>query len=113
MGCGRPWDALACTYLMWDAPLLFAIVIMPMFGVVSLKSALLREKDVLILLGGVARSTLRRWESVGLFPRRVVLSRSPDGRAGRIAWRRDEVLAWLESRPRGGEAPVEPNGRDA
>jgi len=89
---------------MWDAPLLFAIVIVPIFGMVNLKPALLRERDVLVLLGKPARSTLRRWEERGDFPRRIVLSRGSDGTPVRVAWRADEVLGWIESRERAGGA---------
>ena len=57
----------------------------------------LREKDVLRLLP-IRRSTLRRWEARGQFPRRRELGPRC------VGWRSDEIDAWLESRPqRGGQ----------
>lgn len=45
-------------------------------------------------LTGLSKSTIYRLESKDLFPRRIKLS------ARATAWRADEVLAWLDSRPR-------------
>ncbi len=44
-------------------------------------------------LASISRTTLNRWEAAGRFPRRV--ARSPRN----VAWRLDEVRAWLELGP--------------
>ena len=43
-------------------------------------------------LTGLSPSTVARLEAQGLFPRRVTLS------PGRVGWRRDEILAWRDTR---------------
>ena len=55
---------------------------------------LLREQGVRNVLGGVGRTTLWRWIREGRFPKPVRLG------ANCVAWRSDEVEAWLASRPR-------------
>lgn len=56
---------------------------------------LLRLPEVLKICG-TSKSTLYRLEQENRFPRRVVLCEQ--GRS--VAWREDEVLAWIASRPR-------------
>lgn len=46
------------------------------------------------MLGGIGNATLRRWVREGNFPKPIKLG------ANCVAWRLDEVDAWLESRPR-------------
>jgi predicted DNA-binding transcriptional regulator AlpA len=48
-----------------------------------------------MLAGGISDSTRRR---IPDFPRPVVLSRTRSGRPCRIAFVREEVLAWCEAR---------------
>ncbi len=55
--------------------------------------SLLRLKAV-IELTGLCRSNVYRLEAVGSFPARVKLSERAS------AWRREEIVAWIESRPR-------------
>ena len=57
-----------------------------------MEQALLREPDVRAMLG-VSRATLWRWRKDGGFPspRKI----GPNS----IAWRREDVAAWLESCP--------------
>jgi prophage regulatory protein len=55
--------------------------------------SLLRLKAV-IELTGLCRSNVYRLEAEGTFPARVRLSERAS------AWRREEVVAWIESRPR-------------
>lgn len=45
-------------------------------------------------LGNIGNSTLRRWVREGHFPKPIKLG------ANCVAWRLDEVDAWLEARPR-------------
>lgn len=52
----------------------------------------LREKPLLNKVLPVARSTLWDWVASGLFPEPVRLS------PGAVAWRREDVLAWVNSR---------------
>ena len=54
-----------------------------------IRAAMLRKK-----LGNIGNSTLRRWVREGHFPKPIKLG------ANCVAWRRDEVDAWLASRPR-------------
>ncbi len=49
-------------------------------------------------LSGLSRSTIYRLEAGGTFPTRVKLSERA------TAWRTDEILAWLEARPRASDA---------
>ena len=55
---------------------------------------ILREPEVRRLTG-VSRITRWRWEREGQFPKRLQLSTNV------VGWREDEVLAWINSRPRG------------
>ena len=55
---------------------------------------ILRLPD-LVRVTGLSRTTLWRLEREGTFPPRVRLSENS------VGWREDEVLTWLESRPRG------------
>ena len=55
---------------------------------------ILREPDVQRLTG-VSRVTRWRWEKDGQFPQRVRLGKNI------IGWREQEILQWIESRPRG------------
>jgi prophage regulatory protein len=55
--------------------------------------SLLRLKAV-IELTGLCRSNVYRLEAEGTFPARVRLSERAS------AWRREEVVAWIEARPR-------------
>lgn len=54
---------------------------------------LLRTSNVVEWLG-VSRSTLWRWTRGGLFPAPIAIG--PNA----IAWREDEISAWLDARPR-------------
>lgn len=49
--------------------------------------------DEVLRLAGISRTTLNRWEAAGRFPRRI--ARSPRS----VAWRSDEVNAWLDLGP--------------
>ena len=51
--------------------------------------------EALLLAGGISDSTRRR---IPDFPRPIVLSRTKAGRPCRIAFVREEVLAWCEAR---------------
>ena len=51
--------------------------------------------EALLLAGGISDSTRRRLRD---FPAPVVLSRTRSGRPARIAFVREEVLAWCEAR---------------
>ena len=55
---------------------------------------ILRTHDVLELTG-LSRTTIWRLERGGRFPMRFRLSENS------VGWDRDEVLRWIESRPRG------------
>ncbi|MNX87966.1 Prophage CP4-57 regulatory protein (AlpA) [compost metagenome] len=57
-------------------------------------SDLLRIWDVEKILG-ISRSTIYRKERKGEFPSRVRIGDNS------VAWREDDIRAWLESRPRG------------
>lgn len=48
---------------------------------------------VMKLVGVKSRQTIDAWEAEGNFPKRKVLSR------GKIAWRLEEVLRWIDTRP--------------
>jgi hypothetical protein len=52
-------------------------------------------REALTLAGGISDSTRRRLAD---FPPPVVLSRTRSGRPARIAFVREEVLSWCESR---------------
>ena len=56
-------------------------------------SSLLRLPDVQKLTG-LSRSSVYRLESIGDFPKRVYLS------VRATAWRENELLDWIETRPR-------------
>ncbi len=55
---------------------------------------ILRTHDVLELTG-LSRTTIWRLEREGCFPARIRLSKNS------VGWDRDELLRWIESRPRG------------
>jgi predicted DNA-binding transcriptional regulator AlpA len=52
-------------------------------------------------LVGYCRMQIDRLEKADDFPKRIKLGK---GRGGRVMWRRVEISAWIDSRPRG------PNG---
>lgn len=56
---------------------------------------LISEKRVRELVRGPSRSTLLRWEKLGLFPRRRRIG------PNRIAYLENEINGWLESKARG------------
>lgn len=60
----------------------------------ALRPPLIRAIQLRKELGNVGNTTLRRWVREGNFPKPIKLG------ANCVAWRRDEVDAWLESRPR-------------
>ena len=53
---------------------------------------LLRYEDLQKLFK-VSRSSLARWESRSLFPRRILIGENS------IGWRSDQVKQWLQERP--------------
>jgi prophage regulatory protein len=53
------------------------------------------EKRVRELVGLPSRSTLLRWEKLGLFPRRRKIG------PNRIAYLESEIKSWVESKARG------------
>ena len=57
-----------------------------------MEAAILRERDVLALLG-ISKATLWRWRKAGNFPAAIQLG--PNS----VAWRREAVDEWLASRP--------------
>ena len=59
-------------------------------------NSLLRLPDVQKLTG-LSRSSVYRLEATGDFPKRVRLSERA------TAWREDELLEWVDSRPRADE----------
>lgn len=60
----------------------------------ALRPPLIRAIQLRKELGNIGNSTLRRWVREGNFPKPIKLG------ANCVAWRRDEVDAWLEARPR-------------
>ena len=56
---------------------------------------LLSKRQVLGMVP-VSHTTLRRWESQGLFPRRIHYG--GDGAWQKAFWKEDEVLGWLQER---------------
>lgn len=52
----------------------------------------LREREVRQVVGNIARSTLRRWENDGLFPKRRKLGPAA------VGWISTEIETWLASR---------------
>lgn len=58
------------------------------------RPALIRAIQLRKMLGGIGNATLRCWVREGNFPKPIKLG------ANCVAWRLDEVDAWLESRPR-------------
>ena len=54
---------------------------------------LIRRDDVLMLLGGIDRSTLYAWIGDGEFPKPVRLAKRA------VAWRASDIEAWLDARP--------------
>lgn len=66
---------------------------------------LIRKKELLEMTG-LSQTTLWRWEKSGKFPARIRLS------GKRVAWREDEIMDWIENRPRGNaERPVNFQGQ--
>ena len=57
---------------------------------------LLRRSEVLQMCG-ISKSTLHHLVAIGKFPRPIRISRRA------VRWRLEEVLAWIESRPRTAE----------
>jgi len=57
----------------------------------ALKSAYLNRKDIK-LLTNLGSTTLWRLEKEGRFPGKVQLS------SGRVAWKRSDVMEWIETR---------------
>ena len=54
---------------------------------------ILSLKEV-VLLTGLSKVTLWRLEQKNMFPQRVALS------PRRVGWKHDEVMEWLDTRPR-------------
>jgi|TARA_R100001163_G_scaffold35941_1_gene27586 prophage regulatory protein len=63
------------------------------------RSKLLKVGEVSEWLN-VSRSTIYKWVHEGEFPEPVVLGQD-DGKRSASRWKEDEVVDWLESRPRG------------
>ena len=63
------------------------------------RSKLLKVGEVSEWLN-VSRSTIYKWVNEGEFPEPVVLGQD-DGKRSASRWKEDEVVDWLESRPRG------------
>ena len=63
------------------------------------RSKLLRVGEVSEWLN-VSRSTIYKWVHDGEFPEPVVLGQD-DGKRSASRWKEDEVIEWLDSRPRG------------
>jgi prophage regulatory protein len=64
----------------------------------TMEDSIIREKALLKLLGNPGRTTLWRWEKKGEFPRRRKLG------SRLVGWSRNEIMAWIASRPQvGGE----------
>lgn len=66
---------------------------------------LLRKKEVLARIG-VHPVTLWAWTRAGNFPQPVVLN--PNCKNSPVAWREEDVNAWIASRPhgKGGDGPM-------
>jgi prophage regulatory protein len=58
---------------------------------------LLREPQV-IAATGYSRASIRRLAAAGQFPRPVKLG---TGQGGAVAWREDEIRAWVDARQAG------------
>lgn len=58
---------------------------------------LIRE-PLVIAATGYSRASLRRLAALGEFPSPLKLG---TGKGGAVAWREDEILAWIEARQRG------------
>ena len=63
------------------------------------RSKLLKVGEVSEWLN-VSRSPIYKWVHEGEFPEPVVLGQD-DGKRSASRWKEDEVVDWLESRPRG------------
>lgn len=57
-----------------------------------MEAQILRERDVLAMLG-ISKATLWRWRRAGDFPAPLQLGPNT------VAWRGEDIAAWLESRP--------------
>lgn len=66
---------------------------------------LLRREDVLAMVG-LSTSTLYRLMNEGAFPRPVAVA------PRRVAWRREDVVEWIGSRPRAEKHPSPGRARD-
>lgn len=67
---------------------------------------ILSEKEICGLVG-VDRSTIRRWERAGQFPKRMNLG------PGRIGWAEEEFQEWRDTRKRGiGQGAASFKGKD-
>jgi predicted DNA-binding transcriptional regulator AlpA len=55
---------------------------------------ILNPQDVCKLVRNISRPTLQRWVEKGEFPPPIQLG-------GLIGWKRADVVAWLDSRPKG------------
>lgn len=60
-------------------------------------SRLISKKELCALLS-LSKATIDRYEKENGFPKRLRLGNCP--RRGRVAWKYDEVMAWLEVRSR-------------
>ena len=58
---------------------------------------LMREPEVCAAVG-FSRSTIRRLAKAGEFPQYIKVG---SGQGGAVAWRADDVLAWVETRQAG------------
>lgn len=65
---------------------------------------LLKGKEVCAMVGGVDRSTIWRWQKECGFPEPLVLNQHSTHT--HVAWRLEDVEAWIASRQRGGGCPV-------
>ena len=93
-------QSLLCVHVfLWTPPLISKSSSIGCFLVkgnlwsTKMNHALLRLPDVQRLTG-LSRSSIYRLEGEGAFPRRVRLSERA------TAWREDELVAWLDARPR-------------
>ena len=63
------------------------------------------RRDEMLALVGLTYQTVWEWTRKGHFPMPVVLS--PPGSARRtLAWRADEIAAWVQTRQRGHGLPL-------
>ena len=67
--------------------------------------AFYREADILALIGA-SKATLWRWRRDGSFPQPVELGPNT------VAWRREDVEAWIASRPSVADAASAPKRQE-